>query len=129
MSIMDEIEELKKKTDSVILAHYYVDGLVQEVADYVGDSYFLAKKAKDSLRREMNRWHNVHFFAKMEYVFSQNQRFSYSDQQNSALFSDFLPFPLAYRPSISPTMQPTFSGLITAPSAQASSARSFSSAP
>ena len=46
MSIMDEIEELKKKTDSVILAHYYVDGLVQEVADYVGDSYFLAKKAK-----------------------------------------------------------------------------------
>ena len=43
MSIMDEIEELKKKTDSVILAHYYVDGSVQEVADYVGDSYFLAK--------------------------------------------------------------------------------------
>ncbi len=53
MSIMDEIEELKKKTDSVILAHYYVDGLVQEVADYVGDSYFLAKKAKEITQKNI----------------------------------------------------------------------------
>lgn len=47
MSLSDEIIELKEKTDSVILAHYYVDGAVQEIADYVGDSYFLAKKAKE----------------------------------------------------------------------------------
>lgn len=47
MTLADEIKELKEKTDSVILAHYYVDGAVQEVADYVGDSYFLAKKAKE----------------------------------------------------------------------------------
>lgn len=31
----------------MILAHYYVDGEVQEIADYVGDSYFLAKKASE----------------------------------------------------------------------------------
>lgn len=36
--------ELLKKKNAVILAHYYVDGEVQEIADYVGDSYFLAKK-------------------------------------------------------------------------------------
>lgn len=40
-----QIEQLKKEKDAVILAHYYVDGEVQEIADFVGDSYFLAKKA------------------------------------------------------------------------------------
>ena len=39
------IKELKEKHDAVILAHYYVDGDVQAVADYVGDSFFLAKAA------------------------------------------------------------------------------------
>ncbi len=39
------IKELKEKHDAVILAHYYVDGDVQAVADYVGDSFFLAKTA------------------------------------------------------------------------------------
>lgn len=39
------IKELKEKNDAVILAHYYVDGDVQAVADYVGDSFFLAKVA------------------------------------------------------------------------------------
>lgn len=42
-----QIEILKKEKDAVILAHYYVDGEVQEIADYVGDSYFLAKKATE----------------------------------------------------------------------------------
>ena len=39
------IEKLKKEEDFVILAHYYVDGGVQEIADFVGDSYFLSKTA------------------------------------------------------------------------------------
>ena len=46
-SIKKEIEQLKRKKDVVILAHYYVDGQVQELADYVGDSYYLAKKATE----------------------------------------------------------------------------------
>lgn len=44
-SIRNEILQLKKEKDVVILAHYYVDGEVQEIADYVGDSYYLAEKA------------------------------------------------------------------------------------
>lgn len=44
-SIKEKIKELKKKNNIVILAHYYVDGEVQEIADYVGDSFFLAKVA------------------------------------------------------------------------------------
>lgn len=42
---VQRIEQLKKEKDVVILAHYYVDGEVQQIADYVGDSYYLAKLA------------------------------------------------------------------------------------
>lgn len=40
-----QIKELQKEKDVVILAHYYVDGEVQEIADYVGDSFYLSKIA------------------------------------------------------------------------------------
>ena len=40
-----EIEQLKKEKNAVLMAHYYVDDDVQEIADYVGDSYYLAKMA------------------------------------------------------------------------------------
>lgn len=43
--IRKEIERFKEEKDFVILAHYYVDGSVQEIADYVGDSFYLAKIA------------------------------------------------------------------------------------
>ncbi len=46
-NIIKEILRLKSEKDVVILAHYYVDGKVQELADFVGDSYFLAKKATE----------------------------------------------------------------------------------
>lgn len=46
MDERNEIEILKKEKDFVILAHYYVEGRVQETADYVGDSFFLAKVAE-----------------------------------------------------------------------------------
>jgi len=43
-----QIEQLKKEKNAVILAHYYAPDEVQEIADYVGDSYYLAKLAKAS---------------------------------------------------------------------------------
>ena len=45
MTIREEIEQLKKEKDAVILAHYYVSPEVQEIADYVGDSFYLSKVA------------------------------------------------------------------------------------
>lgn len=45
MNTSEKINKLKREKDVVILAHYYVDGDVQEIADFVGDSYALAKKA------------------------------------------------------------------------------------
>lgn len=44
-TMVKQIKALKEEKDVVILAHYYVDGDVQEIADFVGDSYYLAKVA------------------------------------------------------------------------------------
>lgn len=44
--IAAEIQKLKKEKDAVILAHYYEDGDIQDVADYVGDSFYLAKMGR-----------------------------------------------------------------------------------
>ncbi len=46
MSIAEEISSLKEEKNAVILAHYYVADEIQEIADYVGDSYYLSKMAQ-----------------------------------------------------------------------------------
>ena len=46
--IKSRIESLKKEKNAVILAHYYVPGEAQEIADYIGDSFYLSKIAKDA---------------------------------------------------------------------------------
>ena len=43
-----EILKLKKEKNAVILAHYYTPSNVQELADYVGDSFYLAKVAQET---------------------------------------------------------------------------------
>lgn len=45
MSITEEIKRLKEEKNAVILAHYYVSDEVQEIADYIGDSYYLSEAA------------------------------------------------------------------------------------
>ncbi|MBQ8802877.1 MAG: quinolinate synthase NadA [Tyzzerella sp.] len=48
MLIAERIKQLKEKKNAVILAHYYVPDEVQEIADYIGDSYYLSKIAKNT---------------------------------------------------------------------------------
>lgn len=53
MNLTDKIKKLKQENDFVIMAHYYVDGSVQEIADFVGDSYFLSKKATEVTQKNI----------------------------------------------------------------------------
>lgn len=46
--MIEKINQLKKEKNAVILAHYYASEDVQAIADYVGDSFYLAKIAKQS---------------------------------------------------------------------------------
>ncbi|WP_416325602.1 quinolinate synthase NadA [[Eubacterium] hominis] len=47
MTKQEEIKQLKEEKDAVLLAHYYVNPEVQEIADYVGDSFYLSKVAAE----------------------------------------------------------------------------------
>ena len=47
MTVKEEIQSLKKEKNAIILAHYYVPGEVQEIADYIGDSFYLSKLATE----------------------------------------------------------------------------------
>ena len=45
---IENIKQMQKEKDVVILAHYYVDGAVQEIADFVGDSFYLKQNYHSS---------------------------------------------------------------------------------
>ncbi len=46
--LIDEIQKLKAEKNVLMLAHYYQEGEIQELADFCGDSYFLAQKGQTS---------------------------------------------------------------------------------
>lgn len=48
-NIIEEIQNLKRERNAIILAHYYQPNEIQEIADYVGDSYYLSEIARDSI--------------------------------------------------------------------------------
>lgn len=47
-NLISQIQDLKRKKNAVILAHYYEDGDIQDIADHVGDSYYLAQMGQKS---------------------------------------------------------------------------------
>lgn len=60
--IVEEINRLRKERNAIILAHYYVDGEVQDIADHVGDSLQLAQAAQKS-NADVIVFAGVHFMA------------------------------------------------------------------
>lgn len=68
-----KIYELKEKKNAIILAHYYTPSEIQEVADYVGDSFYLAKIAKNSTA-DIIVFCGVSFMGESAKILNQNKK-------------------------------------------------------
>ena len=71
--LIKEILKLKKERNAVILAHYYQPGVIQELADYVGDSYYLSEKARDC-SESVIMFCGVRFMAESAKILSPEKR-------------------------------------------------------
>lgn len=73
LELMDEIDRLKKEKDATILAHFYVDGEIQDVADFTGDSLKLARDAT-KVTSSTILFAGVHFMAETAKMLSPQKR-------------------------------------------------------
>lgn len=71
--IREEIEKLKKEKNAVILAHTYQPGDVQDIADYVGDSYGLSVQATEA-KEDLIVFAGVKFMAETAAILSPQKR-------------------------------------------------------
>src|SRR6185503_11128793 len=62
LDLFSAIERLKKEKNAILLAHYYQDSDIQDVADYIGDSLGLAQQAEKT-KADMIVFAGVHFMA------------------------------------------------------------------
>ena len=85
-----EINRLRKEKNAVILAHYYVDGAIQDIADYIGDSLGLSQQAA-STPAEMIVFCGVHFMGETAKILSPHKKVVIPDLNAGCSLADSAP--------------------------------------
>lgn len=94
-SLEEEIKKLKKEMNGVILAHYYQDEEIQDIADFVGDSLDLSKKAA-STDADVIIFCGVKFMAEVAKILNPNKKVIIPDMKAGCSLEESCP-PLAFK--------------------------------
>ncbi len=93
LDLFAEIERLKKQKNAVLLAHYYQEPDIQDVADYIGDSLGLAQQAQKT-SADMIVFAGVHFMAETAKILNPGKKVVIPDLKAGCSLSDSCPPPL-----------------------------------
>src|SRR3954454_14538220 len=96
MDLFSEIERLKKEKNAIVLAHYYVEGDIQDVADFLGDSLALAQKAQ-STNADMIVFAGVHFMAETAKILNPTKKVVLPDLKAGCSLAESAPASLFRR--------------------------------